>query len=246
MHLISKKHITIGITLLLICTFIFFIYQKDKSINHDQVLGYFPKSFFDFEYEQKTITEIRNAAMATLSTNTPIRYCGFDTEEKEILNVDRFDCKSFGTGNSLIKRLHHKQQEGVGADIGLNIKTKSVYAIGAYTLDLESIGDVRLESSENPSCLINITKGTKKIFNIESKEYNCSSIASVEYDNKALIVIDEPRNFGNSYSSKQFFLLYDGNNVYDIGTEDNTFRNIYATKVVSSNFEGSFSGQLID
>lgn len=32
---------------------------------------------------------------------------------------------------------------------------------------------------------------------------------------------------------------------YDLGTEDTTFKNIYATKVISSNFEGSFSGQLI-
>jgi microcystin-dependent protein len=40
-------------------------------------------------------------------------------------------------------------------------------------------------------------------------------------------------------------IVPDTTGIYDIGTEDTTFRNIYASKVISSNFEGSFSGQLI-
>ena len=188
---------------------------------------YYPDNFFSFKYEQEAFTALRNQSLAELNVTNPIRYCGDyfyneygysgDQSNFKPSAVEVFDCKEFGTGNSIVKRIAHSNQEGKGSDgQTFNLKTENTYSLGKYSITERDIGDSFYNASS--SCEIKITDGSKEIYHLVSSKYSCSAYGSIEHDGKVLLVFQEPSSGGNAYAGENYFLLYDGSTLYDLGS----------------------------
>lgn len=234
----KKKIIIISIiTVLLIIVGVFSIQQKViQPIVADSITtasttdseipqAYYPKNFFSFEYEQNAFKSLHDQSLKTLVSN-PIRYCGegwydeynvFGDSDFTPKSGEVFDCKEFGTGNSLIKRTNQNSHiVENGPDKGRNLRTVSAYTIGKYKITEDDAGEIFSEVS-NRSCKIKITDGSKEIFKIESDEYSCGSVDSVEQNGRALLSFGGFSSGGNSYAGDEYYLFYDGSTLHDIG-----------------------------
>jgi hypothetical protein len=187
--------------------------------------GYYPENFFSFEYEQNAFKGLRDQSLKSLVAN-PVRYCGegwyheygvFGDSDFTPQPGEVFDCKEFGTGNSFIKRISQNSQAVEnGPDKGRNLKTVSAYTIGKYKMTEDDAGEIFSEVSDK-SCRIKITDGSKEVFKIESDEYSCGSVDSVEQNGRALLSFGGFSSGGNSYAGDEHYLFYDGSTLHDIG-----------------------------
>jgi len=233
-----------------------------QATSTDPIGPYYPEDFFSFKYEQDAFKALRNQAIAKLSTSNPIRYCGnyFNSEygywgerpDFKPSAVEVFDCKEFGTGNSIIKRIAHSSQEGKGSEgQTVNIKTENSYSLGKYTVMESDIGDTFSDASS--SCEITITDGNKEIYHLGSAEYSCGAYGSVEYSGKGLLIFTEPSGGGNDYAGKNYFLLYEGGTLYNLGNFMMSGADLSSTDIWADNgsfifwgydgrYEGAFRG----
>jgi len=219
----------------------------------------YPDDFFSFDYEQNAFKTLRDQSLKSLVSN-PIRYCGEGWyNEYNIFGDSKFvpqlgevfDCKEFGTGSSLIKRVSHESQSvEKGQDKGLNLKTTSSYTIGKYKMTETTSGDIFSEVSDK-LCRIKIIDGDKEIFKIESDEYSCGSVDSVEHDGSALLLFGGFSSGGNDYAGDERYFFYDGSAMHDLGS---LIRQGYGSEkfwtkngdfvfwVYDGRYEGSFRG----
>lgn len=234
----KKKIIIISIiAVLLIVISIFSLRQKvAQTIVINQTVAtsttdseipeaYYPDNFFSFEYEQNAFKSLHNQSLKSLVSN-PIRYCGegwhheygvFGDSDFTPQPGEVFDCKEFGTGNSLIKRISQNSQTVEnGPDKGRNLRTVSAYTIGKYKITEDDAGEIFSEVSDK-SCRIKITDGSKEIFKIESNEYSCGSVDSVEQNGRIILSFGGFSSGGNSYAGDEHYLFYDGSTLHDIG-----------------------------
>ncbi len=187
--------------------------------------AYYPGNFFSFEYEQNAFKSLHDQSLKSLVSN-PIRYCGegwyheydvFGDSDFTPQPGEVFDCKEFGTGNSLIKRISQNSQTVEnGPDKGRNLRTVSAYMIGKYKITEDDAGEIFSEVSDK-SCRIKITDGSKEVFKIESDEYSCGSVDSVEQNGRAILSFGGFSSGGNSYAGDEHYLFYDGSTLHDIG-----------------------------
>lgn len=186
----------------------------------------YPDDFFNFDYEQNAFKVLHDQSLKSILSN-PIRYCGegwydeYNTDKDSNFKPkpgESFDCKDFGTGNSLVKRTSHDSKSvEKGPDQGLNLKTVSAYTIGKYKMTELDTGDVFSEVSDK-SCSIKITDGDNEVFKIESKEYSCGSVDTVEQNGRALILFGGFSSGGNAYAGEEHYLFYDGSILHDLGS----------------------------
>ncbi|MFA6426774.1 MAG: hypothetical protein WCW64_11440 [Phycisphaerae bacterium] len=228
-----------AIFVLVVLVALFYITNKDKHLADSAPVGnnqptnniepIYPKTFFDFSYEQDELQQIRDNAIAKLSAKSPIRYCGtyffdvydvFEEEDYAAKPGEIFDCKKFGTGDSIIKTTRNdvKERELPDTTPGpgtFHERTDAAYTIGDILITETSVGD---NWFENPrSCRISITQKGKMIFEMSSDEYECTPLGSVEHGNDVLLLVQEPIGTGNAYTSVNHFLFVSGGQVYNLG-----------------------------
>jgi hypothetical protein len=240
----SKISITISIAVLAIagmitCFSLNYLGYFDVYLNSDEkvvatkntgaIYPTFPDSFFKFDYEQDYLANISNMAAKKLSASNPIRYCGDyfdendsspeDTEAKPVFQPGQlFDCKEFGTGNSIIKTINSQpfNFRSKDGDFVYRSGDRTIYKIGSAIMVRDNEDD-RHNADSDPHCHIIIFEGEKIVFKMDSDEYPCGDLASVEYNGKALIILQEPRPIANDYTHESFFFYAGKNRLHKLG-----------------------------
>lgn len=205
----------------------------------DETPGFiFMENFIELSrHMEEELASIRDREVVKLTTDDqtgPIRYCGeyFFCENSDIyycrggklpalITGEAFDCREFGIGNSLVKRIKNDIEESRNDDGDFIIyqKIKNVYTIGDFILTVEDMKDYVFRE-ERSFCDLSISQKNTILFHVASQDYPCGTIFSIEYDDQALLVIQTPRMIGNTYGYKAYLVFIAGDKLRVLGSYD--------------------------